>query len=133
MLIGRSTQPLLTVLNVIALIVVAILGVKQLALPMIAKHVYKSEYKELMFKCDDAMRDHLIAKSRVVASPSPEAIRGLHAAEVGLMTCHDYDVLRKKLLGYGLSENDLSTIGLEAIEEKAKDVRYFVETHEIRY
>ena len=25
------------------------------------------------------------------------------------------------------------TIGLEAIEEKAKDVRSFVETHEIRY
>ena len=49
------------------------------------------------------------------------------------MTCQDYDDLRKKLLGFGLSENDLSKIGLEAIEEKAKDVRSFVETHEIRY
>jgi hypothetical protein len=116
-----------------ALVVVGILGVKELAIPTIATHVYKSEYKQLMFKCDDAMRDHLIAKSEVVASPSPVAIRRLHAAEVGLMTCHDYDALRKKLLGDGLSENDLSTIGLEAVEEKAKDVRSFVETHEIRY
>ena len=102
-------------------------------MPEIAMHVYKNEYKELMFKCDDAMRDHLIAKSAVVTSPSDDAIRNLHAAEVGLMTCHDYDDLRKKAIGVRPDENDLSKIGLEAIEENAKDVRSFVETHEIRY
>lgn len=133
MFIGDAGRFLLTVLNVIALVVVGILGVKELAIPAVATHVYKNRYKELMFKCDDAMRDHLIAKSEVVTSPSPGAIKKLHAAEVGLMTCHDYDVLRKKLLGKGLSENDLSTIGLEAIEEKAQDVHAFVQTHEIRY
>ncbi len=133
MQLARAGRLLLTVLNVIALVIVGILAVKELVIPPIAIHVYKSEYKELMFKCDDAMRDHLIAKSAVVASPSAAAIRNLHAAEVGLMTCEDYDDLRKKLLGFGLSENDLSKIGLEAIEENAKDVRTFVETHEIRY
>ena len=133
MFLGKGNWSLLTVLNVIALLIVGILGLKELVVPTIATHVYKNEYKDLMFKCDDAMRDHLIAKSAVVVSPSDETIRSLHAAEVGLMTCHDYDVLRKKLLAFGLTENDLSKIGLEAIEEKAKDVRTFVETHEIRY
>jgi hypothetical protein len=133
MFLGRGTWSSLMVLNVLALVVVGILGLKELVVPTIATHVYKNEYKELMFKCDDAMRDHLIAKGAVVVSPSDATIRNLHAAEVGLMTCHDYDMLRKKLLAFGLSENDLSKIGLEAIEEKAKDVRSFVETHEIRY
>ena len=132
MQLARAGWSLLTVLNVIALIIIGILGVKELVMPPIAMHVYKNEYKELMFKCDDAMRDHLIAKSAVVASPSAAAIRNLHAAEVGLTTCQDYDDLRKAP-GFRLSENDLSKIGLEAIEENAKDVRAFVETHEIRY
>jgi hypothetical protein len=133
MFLARSARSLLTILNIIALVIVGVLGVKELAVPPIAMHLYKQQYQELMFKCDDAMRDHLIAKSAVVASPSAETIRNLHASEVGLMTCHDYDVLRKKLLSFGLSPNDLSTIGLEAMEEKSKDVRTFVETHEIRY
>ena len=108
MFLDRGWRLVLTALNVLALAVVGILGVKELAMPLIARRIYKNEYKELMFKCDDAMRDHLIAKSEVVASPSPDAMRRLQAAEVGLTTCHDYDFLRKKLLGYGLSENDLS-------------------------
>ena len=101
MQLARVASSVLTVLNVITLVIVGVLGVKELAVPPIAMHVYKSEYKELMFKCDDAMRDRLIAKSAVVASPSEAAIRNLHAAEVGLMTCQDYDDLRKKLLGFG--------------------------------
>jgi hypothetical protein len=133
MFLKRRFSSLLTVLNLIALLVVGVLGAKELVVPTIALRIYKDQYKELMFECDDAMRNHLIAKSAVVASPSREAIRNLDAAEVGLTTCHDYDVLRKKLLTMGLTENDLSRVGLEAIEEKAKDVRFFVETHEIRY
>jgi hypothetical protein len=41
--------------------------------------------------------------------------------------------MRKKLISWGLTENDLAQIGLEAIEEKANDVRTFVKTHEIKY
>ena len=72
MQLARAAWSLLTVLNVIALVIVGILGLKELVMPPIAMHVYKNEYKELMFKCDDAMRDHLIAKSAVVASPSDD-------------------------------------------------------------
>ena len=36
-------------------------------------------------------------------------------------------------MGWGLSETALARIGLEAIEERAREVRTFVEIHEIRY
>ena len=129
---GRWGSVLLT-LNILALVVVFFYAAKELVIPEAAEWFYKNDYKELVFKCDSAMRDHFIAKNQVLHTPSDEAIKNLHAAEVGLLTCHDYDVLRKRLIGYGLNENDLSKIGLEAIEERAKDVRAFVETHEIRY
>lgn len=133
MRLNRSQIPLLTILNIFALVIVFILAAKQLAIPILAEQYYKKSYKDLMFQCDSVMRDHFIAKTQVSHSPSDEAITNLHAAEVGLLACHDYDDLRKRLISYGLSENDLARIGLEAIEERARDVRIFVETHEIRY
>lgn len=124
---------LLLALNILALAVVFFYTAKELAIPRVAEWFYANDYKELVFKCDSVMREHFIAKNQVLHSPSDASIKNLHAAEVGLLACHDYDVLRKRLMNYGLSENDLSRIGLEAIEERAKDVRAFVETHEIRY
>lgn len=133
MLVTERWRLLLTTLNILALAIIFTYAIKELAMPAIAEMIYKEDYKELVFKCDSVMRDHFIAKSQVITSPSDQAIKTLHAAEVGLLACHDYDALRKKLIGLGLSENQLSRIGLEAIEERAKDVRSFVETHEIRY
>ena len=124
---------LLTVLNVVGLAIIFFYAAKDLAMPFAAEAPYRDRYKELVFQCDTVMRDHFIAKNQVLTTPSPEAFNQLRAAEVGLLTCHDYDVLRKKLISLGLSENRLAQIGLEAIEERAKDVRTFVETHEIRY
>lgn len=123
----------LFILNILALAVVFFYAAKELVIPAVAEWFYKTDYKELVFKCDSVMREHFIAKSKVSHSPSDEGIKNLHAAEIGLLTCHDYDVLRKRLISFGLSENDLARIGLEAIEDRAKDVRTFVETHEIRY
>jgi hypothetical protein len=124
---------LLTVLNLVALAIIFFYAAKELAMPFTAEALYRDRYKELVFQCDNVMRDHFIAKRQVLATPSPEAFNQLRAAEVGLLTCHDYDVLRKKLIALGLSDNRLAQMGLEAIEERAKDVRTFVETHEIRY
>jgi len=124
---------LLMVLNVIALVIIFFYAVKELATPFGAEALYRDRYKELVFQCDNVMRDHFISKNQVLAAPTPKAYQQLRAAEVGLLTCHDYDVLRKKLIALGLSENRLAQIGLEAIEERAEDVRTFVETHEIRY
>ena len=41
--------------------------------------------------------------------------------------------LRKKMIGMGLSPNDLAMLGLEAIESKAADIDRLVEIHEFKY
>lgn len=133
MFMSKSWNKLLTVLNIVALVIIFGYASKDLAIPFVAEARYGDRYKELMFQCDNVMRDHFIAKNNVLSAPSPEAFNRLRTAEVGLLTCHDYDVLRKKLIALGVSENRLAQIGLEIIEARAKDVRSFVEKHEIRY
>jgi hypothetical protein len=123
----------LLALNVVALVAIFGYGIQKFALPFIATKIYGDNYKELVFKCDSVMRDHFIAKNQVLTNASETSIKNLKAAEIGLLTCHDYDVLRKKLIDFGVTENQLARLGLEAIEEKEKDVRSFVQTHEIRY
>ena len=119
--------------NLLAALVIIAWGVHRFIAPVVAIAVYGDEYKELMFQCDQVMREHFIAKQMVLATPTDETIRNLEAAEIGLTACHEYDKLRKKMIGWGVTENELASIGLEAIEERATDIRKFVEIHEIRY
>ena len=119
--------------NIIAVVVVIAFGIERYLLPKMVATVYSEQYKQLMFQCDHVMREHFVAKQMVLASTTEETIRNLEAAEIGLTTCHHYDKLRKKMMTWGLTENALARIGLEAIEELATDVRLFVEIHEIRY
>jgi hypothetical protein len=126
-------KKILIVLNILASVSCVGLATKYIAVPYFAEIVYKEDYKKLVFACDNVMRDHLIAKNRVNVDKSEESIKQLHSAEVGLLTCDDYDKLRKKMMIFGINEENLSMIGIEAIEEKANDVRNFVRTHEIRY
>ena len=98
--------------------------------------VYASQgeqYKELMYQCDHAMREHYIAKMALEVEPSDLHIKNLQSSELGLMHCHEYDKVRKSLLAKGLSSSDLQRLGLEALEEKEYELRKFVEIHEFRY
>mgnify|MGYP001482302742 FL=1 len=119
--------------NVIAVILVFAYGINEYVVPRIVLASHKEEYQSLMFQCDHVMREHFIAKQQVLVEPSEMAVKNLDASEVSLLTCHDYDKLRKKMLSFGVSEPQLSMVGLEVMEEKMTDVRHFVETHEIRY
>ena len=123
----------LIALNIVASVACISLAFKYVALPFAAANIYKEQYKELVFGCDNVMRDHLIAKNKVINDKTEDSIKQLKAAEVGLMTCDDYDRLRKRMVDLGVSEGKLSMFGLEAIEEKAEDVRTFVRTHEFKY
>ena len=123
----------LIILNIIASICCIALAAKYIAVPFFAEIIYKDDYKNLVFACDNVMRDHLIAKNRVNVEKSEDSIKQLHSAEVGLLTCDDYDKLRKKMMIMGLNEENLALIGIEAIEEKSNDVRNFVKIHEIKY
>ena len=119
--------------NVLAVVLVFVYGLIEYVVPQVALKLNKENYQSLMFQCDLVMREHFIAKQLVVVSPSEKTIKNLEASEVGLLTCHEYDKLRKQLLSYGASEVQLSMIGLEVMEKKAEDVQRFVEIHEIRY
>lgn len=112
---------------------VALYGAIEYLLPPIAAHTYRAEYQEKMFQCDHVMREHFIAKMAVEHAPNEATVRNLEAAEVGLLACQDYDKIRKWLLTLGISEAKLGLMGVEALEARSKDVRRFVEIHEIRY
>lgn len=120
-------------LNVIAAFSCILLAGKLVVAPQIAKWSLKTEYQQLMFACDNVMRDHLIAKTRVIFEKSEMSLKQLKSAEMGLVTCHDYDVLRKQLRFWGVSNPELSLLGLEVIEEKSVDLERFVDIHEIKY
>jgi len=123
----------LVFLNVIACCALISLTAKFVIWPPVAKMVFKDNYQELMFQCDNVMREHLIAKTRVMTEKSEQSLLQLDAAEMGLVTCHDYDVLRKKMRQAGISAHELSLMGLEVIEAKAKNLYEFVDIHEIKY
>ena len=119
--------------NIFAIALVVLYGVIEYGAPAAAARLWGSEYKALMFACDQAMREHYIAKQAVVLTPNESSVKNLEAAEVGLLDCHDYDKMRKRMLVWGVSEDRLAAIGLEALESKAYELRRFIEIHEIRY
>jgi hypothetical protein len=100
---------------------------------MAARLFFQKDYGTHVFNCDNAMREHFIAKSRVSKQASPSTVTALQASEVALIDCHQYDKFRKRLIGFGLNENDLAIMGLKAIEEKKSDLSKLVREHEIRY
>ena len=117
----------------LSIVAVAVSYFYLISKPNIAIALWSEDYKQLMYACDQSMREHYIAKMAVEVDVSDTNLNNLKASELGLMTCHDYDKSRKKLISWGVSENMLSIIGLEAIEEKEYDLDKFVEIHEFQY
>ena len=109
-----------------------VIFLEQNFLPIIGKFIWGEDYKKLAFGCDNVMREHLITKNELKANINKN-VQNLRSAELGLLSCNDYDKLRKKLLIWGVSNRELSLLSLEAIEENTKDVRDFIKTHEFRY
>lgn len=119
--------------NILAVVLVIGYGAVEYGGRAVASRIWRADYKDLMFKCDQVMREHFIAKRQVETDPSTHNVRNLEAAEVGLLDCHEYDRLRKRMLTWGVTPDQLSAIGLEALEEKKYELRDFVNIHEIRY
>lgn len=90
-------------------------------------------YAKLTYACDRAMREHMLAKFKVAEAPTQETVDLLESAELALLDCQDYDLLRKRLLMWGLTENELSLMMLNAVETDARTLQQVVEAHEIRF
>ena len=79
------------------------------------------------------MREHYVAKNALLENASESTLEDVSIAEIALLDCQTYDILRKKLISYGLNENDLSLISLQFIEKYSSDLIDVVEIHEINY
>lgn len=95
--------------------------------------LFQSDYGDQLYVCDSAMRAHLHAKFVIEDAPSEQAVENLKAAEISLLACQDYDLFQKRLLRYGLKEEDLSYMRLKAVEERGEDLQAVVREHEFRY
>ena len=108
---------------------------------VVLMYTYADEYRELVAECDGAMRQHLIAKRQALDDEEPPddeesgegSLPAVENAEIGLIACQDYDLLQKHLLLWGLRENELSILRLEAIESDPKGLADVVTTHEFHY
>ena len=126
-------KKLLLAINLLAVLSCIALCFKVIVMPLAAHMAFKEDYQTLMFKCDTVMRDHLIAKNRVIHEKSEMSIKILESAEMGLITCHDYDKLRKKMKIWGVTDNQLAYLGLEAIEKNSEDLMQYVKIHEFKH
>lgn len=93
----------------------------------------QDDYGLLVEQCDGAMRDHFQAKQANALDPSEATEAELAAGEIGLIVCQDYDLYQKRLLQWGLREDELAQMRLKAIEARASDLTEVVDTHEIRF
>lgn len=91
----------------------------------------QDRYGELTFRCDSAMRTHLLVQARTSQAPSADTVAELRQAEIALIDCQDYDIFQKQLLVWGLSESDLGLMRLNAIEADAGGLPRVIEAHEI--
>ncbi|WP_152432979.1 TIGR03982 family His-Xaa-Ser system protein [Erythrobacter sp. THAF29] len=111
-------------------------GIAWTAMPLWREAVmawHQDEYGILVEQCDTAMRDHFQAKQAIAVDQSEENETGLAAGEMGLIVCQDYDLYQKRLLQWGLREEELSQMRLQAIEARATDLQEVIDTHEIRF
>ena len=95
--------------------------------PLIAEYSHGDEYKRLALECDLAMHEEAALRGLIGNDPQSERLR--LSADVGMMVCHDYDLLRKQLLIQGLSEDQLAMLGLEVLEVEQITVQQMVDAH----
>lgn len=99
--------------------------------PWAVERMHADEYKRLVVECDQAMHDEVVlrdpAATHDVLPAQAESLR--HSGDVGLLVCHEYDKLRKRLLIAGVSEHRLALLGLEGLEVEKIPVSRMVEPH----
>ncbi len=95
--------------------------------PLIAEYSHSGEYKRLALECDLAMHEEAALRELIENDQQTERLR--LSADVGMIVCHDYDILRKKLLIQGVSEDRLAMLGLEVLEVEQITVQQMVDAH----
>ena len=94
---------------------------------------WEKDFSDLTFRCDQSMREHLIAKNKISFSPTKKNVSILKSTEIALIDCQDYDLMQKRLTRWGLNENDLGELVLKAAESNVDGLKSVINIHEIRH
>ncbi|WP_157958439.1 TIGR03982 family His-Xaa-Ser system protein [Salinicola lusitanus] len=86
-----------------------------------------NNYKRLAYECDMAMHEEVTIRQLEFEREQLPDMR--LSADVGMLVCHEYDKLRKKMLSEGVSDNELAILGLEALENEQITVEQMVDSH----
>ncbi len=113
---------------VIAVCLLTIVGYEYVR-PFAAKTMFKTDYQRLAVACDNAMHEE--AALRASSKPSEQERIMALSAEVGLAVCHDYDKLRKRMLIWGMTDDELALFGLEALENEQIPVSRLAAPHKM--
>lgn len=95
--------------------------------PWTAYWMYQDDYKKLSLECDLAMHDEVAIRNLPRDDAESESLKT--SSEVQLAICHQYDKLRKQLLIWGVQEERLALLGLEALESERIPVSLMVDPH----
>ena len=98
---------------------------KSFGLAYYSYYRFKSEFMELTLKCAHAMDSNWYIEQLEL----PEVKK---SSEIQLLDCHDYDKLRKIMLSQGVSEHELSYLGLVALEIHQKPAEEMSLHHKFR-
>lgn len=96
--------------------------IKNIALPLSGVIFYTVDYKNLSSSCGSAMNEAWFSEQ----SNNEELMK---SSQIELLSCHNYDLVRKKMLFLGVPESYLSYIGLKSLELDQDSVEKLVEHH----
>jgi His-Xaa-Ser system protein (TIGR03982 family) len=109
------------IFKVVAVIYILFWLIKEVLFPVSVALTYSYSFMKKVKECDTAMEaDWYYSQS---------AYFDKRANEVQMLSCHEYDKIRKVMLFSGLSENYLSWLGLKTLEIYQRPVSEFTELH----
>ena len=97
---------------------------KEVVYPGITAAIYSNEYIKLVGQCDEAMESDWYNRQNDLTN---------EADNIQLLSCHEYDKLRKTLLMSGLPKEYISWLGLKSLEIHQRPASEFVEHHKFEY
>lgn len=95
--------------------------------PMVTEWVYRNEFMRLSLECDQAMHNEVAIRNLSSEGLLPNSM--VVSGAVELAVCHQYDKLRKRMLIWGVTEEQLALLGLRALEAERIPVGRMVEPH----
>lgn len=100
---------------------------KEIALPLAAAAAFSQKYMSLVNRCDLAMDADWYERQ------APAERKHTDSNVVRMLDCHDYDLLRKKMLTLGLPESYLAWLELRSLDIHQRSPTELISQHRFEY